>query len=384
MPQDLSAECEGTLKVECAALIFYCVRIKEFFTLEELNHQLDKHPFQESKKPPYFTEGITKGRTNPDDDPEAEQFLPNKGCHVHQTSGDMMTFALHSPAIFKALGVPENDPVYVLWMTHVEYFSLLIEHTISYEDMMVIDRLICSHHAQMQNITVYEGIWKPKNHFADHFALNIKKFGPPRYYWFMRFEAMNQVFKKIAVGGSYRDTTKRCANFWTVRSARIRKLGSNDGWGQTTAKKVSTEMTYARNGHCVPAVAYLFTYMYPTSHSISLSWVGTLYHEGTIVTAGYSWVEVTLISEKYGSPMLAHVGEDNGIFLLNGQVSLFLSFYPILKRNAGCELVTEVPFGYEPVSAVVVLAECASLRWLWPVNRKEETGGPTSWFFVRY
>ena len=83
--------------------------------------------------------------------------------------------------------------------------------------------------------------------------------------------------------------------------------------------------------------------------------------------------------------MLAHVGAENGMFLYNGEVSLFLSYYPALKKNADCELFAEVPLGYYPESSVVPLVECASLRWLWrPVKQEANGDVDTSWFFVRY
>ena len=35
--------------------------------------------------------------------------------------------------------------------------------------------------------------WKLKHHLMQHLAIDILNFGPPRLYWCMRFEAMNQV-----------------------------------------------------------------------------------------------------------------------------------------------------------------------------------------------
>lgn len=385
LPQDLMhVECEGTLKCECAAFLFYCIRIRKFFTLEDLNRKLDSHPFQDSKRPPYFTEGIEKGRANPDTDKEQEdyqRFLPKKGAHVHQTAADMMTFALHSPTIFRDLGVPETDPAFSCWLTHVEYFSMLLQHSMTREEVMTIDALIRRHHKELKELKVYKGIWKPKNHFSAHFALNIMNFGPPRHYWCMRFEAMNQIFKKIAVGGSYRDTTWRCANFWTVRSARIRKSGELERWGETKANNLSLPTLYSRScGN--NAVDWMFQYMYPTADMMSITWIGTLYHEGTTATPGYSWIEISTIGDDDATPALAHVPANDGIFSLNGEIHLFLTYYPPLLKEKG-DLFTKFAEGYEPSFSVVPLKACETLRWLWPVKQELEDGF-TTFHFVRY
>jgi hypothetical protein len=424
LPEDLMhVECEGTLKCESAAFIFYCVRILKCFTLEDLNRQLDAHPFPEGKRPPYFTEGILKGRANPTVKPKlkakgkavsrgitkpkrraapsaglaaaaasvvaaGERYLPKKGCHVHMTSGDMMQFALHSLAIFQALGVPDNNPALCCWRTHIEYFRLLLQHSLTDAEVLKIDALIYSHHTQLVEIPSYDGIWKPKNHFACHFAHNVLRFGPPRHYWCMRFEALNQVFKKIAVGGSYRDTTRRCAIFWSMRSARMRSSQKFDSWGQVHIEEASGLICYQRNklgsmDTTPPPVVELFSMMYPSSSFLSLSWVSKLYYYGATAITGFSWVEMTFFTRANGEAIksLGHLPHNHGMFTLNGEVSVYVHCYPPLKMRSG-SLYTSWPSGYVPPSGIVPLAECATVRWLWPVRSTETGDGSTEFHFV--
>ena len=48
----------------------------------------------------------------------------------------------------------------------------------------------------------------------------------------MRFEALNQLFKKFAATGAFRDTCGRCADRWTIRAAleRDRRTKASDSW----------------------------------------------------------------------------------------------------------------------------------------------------------
>ena len=59
------------------------------------------------------------------------------------------------------------------------------------------------------NIDEYEGLFKLKGHWYSHLPEDIEAFGPTRQYWCMRFEAMNQFFKRVAQRGSFRDTLFR-------------------------------------------------------------------------------------------------------------------------------------------------------------------------------
>ena len=295
------------------------------------------------------------------------------------TAGDMLSFAIHSPTIFRALGFPENDPAFRCWLTHLNYLSICLQHQISEAEVTELDQLIRSHHSQLRSIPAYDGIWKPKNHFACHFALNIRRFGPPRHYWCMRFEALNQVFKKIAVGGSYRDTCGRCARFYTIRAARLRKSGAYDHWGETRAQ-LSTVTTYlGRSEEPAPAaVQWLFEHMYPSAQSLSLAWAGSLYHQGTELLAGMSWVRITLEGSS-DIPLFGYVRE---IFSLNGQLSLFLAFYPSFQAMAGGQVRCEWQQGYSAPTAVTPLLQIQSLDPLWPVSEQIE-GGKVSRIFVR-
>ena len=165
LPYDLMhGEAEGLLKGELAHFIFYCVRIAKFFTLDQLNHQTDAYAFPGGGKVPYFTENLldgkrsgcergrkpskqgTKGKRTASNTP---MYVPQGGAHVHLTSGQTLLFSIHSPQIFKDLGVDPDDPAFECWLTHLSYLCLLMQHSITYEDVCEIDRLVGEHQRQL-------------------------------------------------------------------------------------------------------------------------------------------------------------------------------------------------------------------------------------------
>ena len=301
------------------------------------------------------------------------------------TSGDMLSFAVHSPSIFRSLGVPDGDAAFQCWLTHLDYFTICLQHQITEAEVIELDRLVQSHHAQLRSIPSYAGIWKPKNHFACHFALNIRRFGPPRHYWCMRFEALNQVFKKIAVSGSYRDTTGRCADFFTIRAARLRKSGTQDDWGETRAHGETGVMTYLReNLEALRPVRWLFDHMYGMVPQLSLSWIASLYHEGVDLLAGLSWVLIQLEgTTDQDSPFFGYIVPNYGIFSMSGQHSLFLAIYPTCATRSGGEYSCSWSESYNPPTFVVPLLQLKSLTALWPVSEQVD-GEMITRHFVRY
>jgi hypothetical protein len=54
-----------------------------------------------------------------------------------------------------------------------------------------------------------------------------------RNYWCMRFEAMNQVLKRMATGSNYINLLGRLAEFWAIKTARDSKFSKTAKWGLT-------------------------------------------------------------------------------------------------------------------------------------------------------
>eukprot|EP00965_Chrysotila_dentata_P055247 1833477-Pleurochrysis_carterae.AAC.1 len=48
------------------------------------------------------------------------------------------------------------------------------------------------------SIPQYNELWKPKNHFAQHFPVDLFRYGPPVMYWELKFEMRLQALKNYA------------------------------------------------------------------------------------------------------------------------------------------------------------------------------------------
>ena len=429
IPYDLMhGEGEGLLKGELAHLIFVFIRVHKYFDLDELNHALNGYSFPGGKDVPYFMDGLLKGKTatkvkakkaakatkkgelaakpaakrgskpapirkkrvakakaaapapaKSSDDPK---FVPEAGCHVHMTASQTLTFALHSPQIFLDLGVDPDDPCFKAWLTHLSYLRLLMKHTLTYDEVILIDQLISQHQNELKALAAfYPSIWKPKHHYACHFASDILNFGPPRHYWCMRFEALNQLFKKIAVGGVYRDTTRRCATFWAIRSALARQAGGWEEWCSTRAVEVSESITFARDeapSHVVEVIEQFETLV---GEYVSTSYVSELQHDGHQIYAGQSWLLIQL--DEGDEPLLGFVQPNTGIFTVDSGYF----FHLLMFDDAEVPSTTDptrtllIPNGVEREAEMISLDEIWSMIVLWPQSHTPTEGGD-EWVFV--
>lgn len=245
IPYDfMHVELEGSLKNELAAMLYYFIRHRPSwgFTLAKLNAQIREYAWPAGFRVPTFTEGYLEKGTKCDH--------CKTGCHVHMTSGDVMVFVRHSLDLMLPLIGDTSDPLWQCWIKHVAYIRILMQHSLTADDVVELDRLIYAHHDLFLGDCSAEygrRLFKPKNHFATHFPPDIRNFGPVRAYWCMRFEALNQLFKNFAKTGVFRDTCKRCAEYWTICSARERVADRSSHWGQTHIVHGSLPRTYRRS-----------------------------------------------------------------------------------------------------------------------------------------
>lgn len=345
----MHVELEGSLKNELAAMLYYFIRQRRSwdFTLAKLNQAILDYPWPGGFRPPTFTAGYLEKGT--------KAGKCKTGCHVHMTAGDMMLFTRHSIDLLLPLVKDPTDELWMCWVAHVRYVRLLIKETISYDEIVLLDQLIYDHHKRFLEADEYgERLFKPKNHFACHFPVDILNFGPVRGYWCMRFEALNQMFKNFAKTGAFRNTCFRCADFWTVRMAMERDKRETTHWGATRVVRSSLPATYQRSkrqrsdsGDGTSSVLKLL--FKALSHdSVSVEWIHELYHGGCEYRAGLSWVSATYD----GSELLAHVPAC-GIFRCRRAIYMLFSLYPCCV-DAELDLpTTTVPATYVPASQLI-------------------------------
>ena len=284
--------------------------------MEKLNRRIRSYSWPNGARPPTFTTGyLEKGTASGE---------PKTGCHVHMTAGDVLRFATHSIDLMLPLIGDISDPVWECWVIHVKYLRLLLLHQITHSDVVELDRLIYEHHTKF--LEVYgERMFKPKNHFASHFPSDILNHGPVRHYWCMRFEALNQMFKNLAKGGSFRNTVGRVAEMWSLRVAMERKFGTKLEWGATQALESSEAVTFKQGTANALSGVYNSVLQRLLKHKkeVVLEWVHALKYKGYEVDAGKSWLSATY----KGEAVLAFV-PNGGIFKHEGKYYFYLQFYP--------------------------------------------------------
>jgi hypothetical protein len=375
VPQDpMHGEGEGILKLEIAALILCIVKRREWgVTLDDINNAMYRYkwPGGAANRPSYFTDGILKG-TYPPSDSTLTGSIPKAGCHVHMTAGDTFRFALHSVEVLGPLIAGHwDDPIWQCWLLHVHYLSLIMQHSISATQISLLDELIFKHQEAFLAIDEYVWLYKPKHHFACHFPIDILNFGPPRHYWCMRFEAMNQVFKTIAVGGNYANTCGRCAIFWCRKTAQDRYEGTFRDWGKTRILQGST-FHYLRSqpdawDHWYVAAVFASGYVASTQDYLQIEWVSSLWHHtGNTLKTDESWVHVTFSTDDgTAASVTAQLGS-RSMMSIEGRLFFMLSIYPSPSADVDGMPTLSVPIEYEPDPLLIALDEVTAINPLKP------------------
>ena len=189
-----------------------------WFSRAELNARIKAFPFlAKVRRPPPIPPTTLKGRKGK---------LPSGKGSIPYTSGQMLHFVLHSLEVLRPLMPVEamQSPEWKAWVAHVQYFAAMMKPSFTDESIGLLDDMIYKAQTLFLGIKAYDQLWKPKNHFVQHIPSDIKRFGPPRTYWCMRFEAKNQEHKAAAKMGNWKNTIKTVATFWAERSAhRLQK-----------------------------------------------------------------------------------------------------------------------------------------------------------------
>ena len=60
---------------------------------------------------------------------------------------------------------------------------------------------------------------KPKHHFLDHLIIDLYRYGPPRGYWCMAFEAFNAIVKRAANNSNFKCELVSLMIYWSMKSA---------------------------------------------------------------------------------------------------------------------------------------------------------------------
>ena len=215
-PQDiLHLFPDGILRSECAWLFY--ILIKLGLDLRAVRHAVRAcTSLPADVRVPDLHDDLKKG---------VKGGKPSAKAVMRMTGSQMMHFALHSQQILDPLLTPQMKahPAWICWIKLVELFALVIQVRLEVSDVERIDNLVQEHSQLFDNVAEYEGLKRPKHHFAKHVAMDAWRYGPPRGYWCFGFEGFNKVIKKGASLSNWKSETVSIMKYWSLRSAHALK-----------------------------------------------------------------------------------------------------------------------------------------------------------------
>ena len=284
-PQDLMHTIfEGIGKMELAAFLYMAIVLFAWFTLPELNSAILDFDWGGGPKPDAIQPSAIEG---------TREHMPKPGCHVHYHAAVMKNFMVHSERFFGQLfrkkgrsdvldGTATGAQVWLCWLALVSATIFSLKYSFTYDEVLELDQLILCHQELFAKIPQYgKNLYKPKHHFCTHLPHNILFYGPLRHFWCFRFEAMNQIIKKIAQGGNYGNPPKRIATYWCFKSARDIKSGKLASWGTTHAVQgEALELVLRESMDEIHKI--LFSLFFPFHLELMVASVAVLSHLGDV------------------------------------------------------------------------------------------------------
>ena len=130
---------------------------------------------------------------------------------------------LHSIELLTPFVQDTSHVAWRSWCAHVAYIKLLLAPTFTKQSVFELDRAIAEHHRLYTSVPAYGKRFKPKNHFATHYAPDILKWGPPKMFWCFGYEAKNQEVKRAGNSSNFKDVCGSAAKVLSFQAARSLK-----------------------------------------------------------------------------------------------------------------------------------------------------------------
>ena len=141
--------------------------------------------------------------------------------HVTDTAAQKIELFLLLPQLIGS-NVPEDDEAWQTYLLLRNICDIAFAPVIEQESVVELVDLVSQFISSVVRVFGAEYV-TPKMHFMLHYPRLIKLLGPLRNYWFMRFEAKHQYFKKIAARTKcFKNITKTLSK-WSVCSTGCRR-----------------------------------------------------------------------------------------------------------------------------------------------------------------
>ena len=165
---------EGVCNYDMVLVITHLVE-ENIITLDAINEALKRFPFRNSRPPP-----ITPKK------------LRNRD--LSYSASEMLSLVNYF-AVIVGLSVPEDLPVWNLYLNLQNIVSLILRKTVSRDLVDYLNVLITEHNEMF--IELSRSNLKPKMHNLLHYKTCLLRFGPMCHNWAMRFEGKNYIYKML-------------------------------------------------------------------------------------------------------------------------------------------------------------------------------------------
>ena len=145
---------------------------------------------------------------------------PHKEAKLNYSAHGTLVFAIFSLELLRKF-LPEGEPpaFWKAWVQHHHIVSAFMRTSFSMSDLMTLEQMVIRGEELHFAVPEYHDTWIPKCHWATHLALDIYRFGPPRFLWVMLMEMKNAHFKRGCKRSNNHDPVKATARFWVDQSA---------------------------------------------------------------------------------------------------------------------------------------------------------------------
>lgn len=171
---------EGVCRYNLAKIIQHCIN-KNYVILKRLNYRIK-----------YFNHQSDFDRGNKI--PLIRSDHINKG-YLIMSSAEMSALVCYLSLIIGDL-VPDYDEVWDFYLTLCTIIKICTENIISDDQVNYLRYLIFSHHEMFMRL--FKEQLKPKFHFMTHYPEIIRKIGPLKYLFSIRYEGFHKLSKTYA------------------------------------------------------------------------------------------------------------------------------------------------------------------------------------------
>lgn len=172
---------EGICHYDMKNLLNYYINVRKLFSLETLNHRIKT-----------FNYGPTDGRNRP---PLISDNFRSKS-KISTSAAEMLTLVKYFGLIIGDL-IPIGEKVWELYLSLRDILDIILSNIVTPGLANMLETFINEHHDLYKES--FNDTLKPKFHLVVHYPSIMRKIGPLKHIWCMRFESKHRQSKITAM-----------------------------------------------------------------------------------------------------------------------------------------------------------------------------------------